>query len=228
VQEYVKDQRATLVKNPSYWDEQPKIDRMVLKVIPDAQTRIMALQSGEVDVIGTAGGNVSLESLPILESDPNITVHRTLSTQGFFLIFNYDTAPFIDVRVRKAVSYAINKASIVADLFDEVGQPAQGLFPPTVAYVTEESSRSYPYDLEKARDMLAQAGWEDSNGDGIVEKEGKPLEISLVFQTEQYPSWKPLCEVIQSDLAKIGIHVKLLLLERAAYYDRLWKPANMI
>jgi peptide/nickel transport system substrate-binding protein len=226
VQDYVKDQRAILVKNPSYWGEQSKLDRMVLKVIPDAQTRIMALQSGEVDVIGAAGGNVPLESLPILENDPNITVYRTLSTQSFFLIFKYDKAPFRDIRVRKAVSYAINKASIVADLFDGVGQPAQGLFPPTVAYVTDQNSLSYPYDPEKAKEMLAQAGWNDHDGDGIVEQEGHPLELSLVFQVEEYPSWKPICEVIQSDLAEIGMHVNLILLERAAYYDRLWKTGE--
>jgi peptide/nickel transport system substrate-binding protein len=226
VQDYVKDQRATLVKNPSYWGEQPKLDRMVLKVIPDAQTRIMALQSGEVDVIGAGGGNVPLESLPILEGDPNITVQRTLSTQGFFLIFRYDQAPFDDVRVRQAVSYAINKASIVDDLFDGVGQAAQGLFPPTVAYVTEENSLSYAYDPDKARELLAQADWKDHNGDGIVEQEEEPLELSLVFQVEEYPSWKPICEIIQSDLAEIGMRVNLILLERAAYYDRLWKTSE--
>lgn len=226
VQDYVRDQSATLVKNPAYWGEQPNIDQMALKVIPDAQTRIMALQSGEVDVIGAGGANVPLESLPILESDPNITVHKTLSTQSFFLIFKYDQAPFNDVRIRQAVGYAINKASIVDDLFDGVGQAAQGLFPPTVAYVTEENSPSYPYDPEQARAMLAQAGWEDRDGDGLVEQEGAPLEISLVLQVEEYPTWKPICEIIQSDLAEIGMHVNLMLLERAAYYDRLWKTGD--
>ncbi len=142
------------------------------------------------------------------------------------MIFKYDHPPFDDVRVRKAVSYAINKASIVDDLFDGVGQPAEGLFPPTVAYVTEKNSLSYPYDPEKAREMLAQAGWEDHDGDGIVEQEGHPLELSLVLQIEEYPSWKPICEIIQSDLAEIGMHVHLMLVERAAYYDRLWKTGD--
>ena len=226
VQDYVKDQGATLVKNPQYWGEQPQLDQMVLKVIPDAQTRIMALQSGEVDAIGAGGANVPLESLPILEGDPHITVHRTLSTQSFFVIFKYDRPPFDDLRVRQAVSSAINKASIVDDLFDGVGQAAQGLFPPTVAYVTEENSPCYPYDPEKARALLAEAGWEDRDGDGIVEREGTPLKLTLVLQVEEYPSWKPICEIIQSDLAGIGMQINLILLERAAYYDRLWKTGE--
>ena len=226
VQDYVRDQYATLVKNPQYWGEQPQLDQMVLKVIPDAQTRIMALQSGEVDAIGAGGANVPLESLPIFENDPNIAIHRTLSTQSFFVIFKYDKAPFDDIRVRQAVSYAINKAGIVDDLFDGVGQSAQGLFPPTVAYVTKDNSPCYPYEPEKARALLAEAGWEDRDGDGVVEREGIPLELSLVLQVEEYPAWKPICEVIQSDLAGIGLHINLILLERAAYYDRLWKTGD--
>jgi len=223
VESYSKDQQAVLVRNPNYWGDMPKLSKIVLKVIPDPQTRVLALQSGEVDLAGGRMSNIPLESLPLIAKDSKLKLHRTEGSTSYYLIFNYNHEFFQDVRIRKAVNHVINKKSMVDHLFGGVGKPAQGLFQFTVPYVTERNNQGYPYDLNKARELLAEAGWKDNDGDGVLDKNGKPFKISLTFQNLEYPEWKPMCEAIQGDLAKVGIQVNLKMLERTAYYDELWK-----
>lgn len=223
VEDYIKDQQTVLVRNPNYWGDKPKLSKIVIKVVPDPQTRVLALQNGEIDLAGGRMGNIPIESLDVIKKDDSLKIQTTASSTSYFLIFNYDRDFFRDVRIRKAINYVIDKKSIVENLFNGIGKPAQGLFQFTVPYVTKENNQGYPYNVNKAKQLLAEAGWTDTNGDGVLEKDGKPFRFSLTFQIEQYPEWKPMCEAIQADLAKVGIQVDLKMLERAAYYDELWK-----
>lgn len=226
VESYTKDQQAVLVRNPNYWGEKPKLNKIVLKVIPDPQSRMLALQSGEVDLAGGRMSSIPIESVPSITKDSKLQLQRTEGTTSYFLIFNYNNELFNDVRVRQAINYAINKQSMVDNLFGGVGKPAQGLFQFTVPYVTERNNQGYPYNVNKARELLALAGWKDTDGDGVLDKNGKPLKVSLTLQNVEYAEWKPMCEAIQGELAKVGIQINLRMLERAAYYDALWKNRN--
>lgn len=191
VESYSKDQQAVLVRNPNYWGDMPKLSKIVLKVIPDPQTRVLALQSGEVDLAGGRMSNIPLESLPLIAKDSKLKLHRTEGSTSYYLIFKYNHEFFHDVRIRKAINHAIDKKGVVDNLFGGVGKPAQGLFQFTVPYVTERNNQGYPYDVNKARELLAEAGWKDADGDGILDKNGKPFKISLTFQNVEYPEWKP-------------------------------------
>lgn len=227
---YKVDQEAVLVRNPNYWGDAPKLSKITLKVIPDPQSRVLALQSGEVDLAGGQMSRLPLESLPVIEADDTLELLRSPGTSSHFLVYNGNNANLQEVNVRKAINLAIDKSSIVNDLMGGIGSEAQGLFPSTVPYVTESNSKGYGYDPEAAKALLAESGYADSDGDGIVEKNGAALKLNLVLQQVDFPEWKPMTELIQAELQSVGIAVELQVLEPNAYYDALWttKAYDMI
>lgn len=219
---YKTDQEAVLVRNPYYWGEQPKLSKIIMKVIPDPQSRVLALQSGDVDIAGGQLGKIPVESIPVIENDTSLALQKAPGTNSHFMIFNYNTPALQDLNVRKAINLAINKKSIVEDLMDGIGGEAKGLFPLTVPYVTESNSTWYGFERAEAKELLSNAGYRDSDGDGMVEKDGAPFELNLVLQQAEFPEWKSISELIQSELKEIGLKVNLQVLEPNAYYDALW------
>jgi peptide/nickel transport system substrate-binding protein len=219
---YKTDQEAILVRNPNYWGVMPKLSKINLKVIPDPQSRVLALQAGDIDIAGGQMGKIPVESVPVIEADSSLTLQKAQGTNSHFMIFNYKTPALQDLNVRKAINLAINKKSIVEDLMDGIGSEAQGLFPLTVPYVTESNNTWYGFNPLEAKQLLAAAGYTDSDGDGIVQKDGAQLELNFVLQQAEYPEWKSISELVQSELKEIGIRVNLQVLEPNAYYDALW------
>ncbi|MCH3963771.1 MAG: nickel ABC transporter substrate-binding protein [Clostridium sp.] len=210
LESYTRDKEFSLVPNPYYWGEKPKIDRIVFKVIPDGQARVMALQSGEVDIIGgELLGKVPLDSINTLKSDKNFKIYNSETRMSEFITFNYDNSNLQDKNVRLAINYAIDKSSMVDKLLNGIGKPAEGLFQNGVPYVTKQNSKGYGYDSKRSKELLAQSGYKDGNGDGIVEKDGKPLEFNMVLSTDAFPEWKSMSEFIQSQLSAVGIKVNL-------------------
>lgn len=214
-----EDKETVLVPNPNYWGEKPKFDKLVIKVIPDAQTRLMALQSGEIDFCCVP---IPTESFPAIEKDSKLELASNKSTKGYHIIFNYDVPAFQNLQIRQAINYAIDKDSIVNDILDGNAGAAKGVLATTNAYVNDKNSPGYKYDPDKAKNLLTEAGCIDSDGDGILEYNGEPMSFKFVFQTDEYPEWKDVCEYISNELKAIGIEFKLELQPSTEYYDSLW------
>lgn len=227
---YKTDQEAVLVRNHNYWGEQPKLSKITLQVIPDPQSRVLALQNGSVDLAGGQMGRLPLESLPVIEGDDKLDLLKSAGTSSHFIVYNGKNEHLQQLNVRKAINLAIDKKSVVDDLMGGVGSEARGLFPPTVPYVTEENSRGYGFDPEEAKRLLREAGYADSDEDGTLDRGGVPLKLNFVLQQADFPEWKPMAELIQSELQQIGIAAELQVLEPNAYYDALWttKAYDMI
>lgn len=220
LESYVKDSEFTLVPNPYYWGEKPKVDRLRFKVIADSQARVLALESGEVDIIGgDLVGKIPMESLNELKSKSGFEVFTKETMCSHFIAFNEKIPAFQDRNVRLAMNYAIDKRAIAEDLFDHNGLEAGGLYQASVPYTTEENNYGYAYDPEVARRLLEQAGYTDSDGDGIREKDGRKLAFSLLLSTDEFPEWKPLAEFLQSQFSGVGIQIGLNVLDKNGYLD---------
>lgn len=109
---YKTDQEAVLVSNPNYWGDLPKLSKIIMKVIPDPQSRVLALQSGDVDIAGGQMGKLPVESVPVIEADSSLTLQKSPGTSSHFMIFNYNTSALQDLNVRKAINLAMNKKAL--------------------------------------------------------------------------------------------------------------------
>lgn len=222
IDSYTKNQEAILASNNEHWSGKGSLEKIIFKIIPDAQTRIFAMKNGEIDLTGGVLSRVSLDSLHSIGEDSNISVLRGESTTSYLMIMNDENKFLKDENIRKAINHAINKQTIVKNLMDEYGKPAKALFQDQVPYVTEENSKWYDFDMKKAEEYLAQSGYSQKNAEAYFEKDGEMIEFDLVFSDKEYTEWKVMAEYIQSSLKDLGIKVNLKKLETNAYYDALW------
>jgi peptide/nickel transport system substrate-binding protein len=208
-----EDQEIVLTRNDEYWGEKPTLEKVVFKVIPEASTRVMALETQEVDMIL----KVPEFEVSRLEKESQIEVYRRLTTFTDFLQFNCEKEPFNDTKIRKAVAYAIDTEKLVTTVLEGVGKPAKGrAFSPVMLY-SKPDLDLYEYDPEKTEELLSEAGWKDSDGDGVVDRAGKPFRVTLLMERDVWaPRWISMAEAIQGELRKVGIDVELQVLETGA------------
>lgn len=195
-------ERLELVKNEKYWNGQPKIDEITVLTISDGDTLTMALQSGEID----AAYGLPYASYPLFRND-KYTFSSTATSRAFFLWMNFKSEVTQDPAVRKAIALGIDKNNFVAVLLAGNGYPASGVFPSSFSF-GNEAVTTETYDPEKAKRILESAGWVDTNGDGIREKDGR----NLVVRWLTYPSRQELpvlAESAQATLNEIGIAVEI-------------------
>ncbi|MCJ7840869.1 ABC transporter substrate-binding protein [Lederbergia sp. NSJ-179] len=217
IKSYERDKETVLAANKYYWKQKPEVKEMVWKVIADPQTRALALQEGSIQLAGGEMSKISYESLNIFKENEDYKVESQPGTISYFLIINNQNESLQDVKVRQALNYAIDKSSLANQVLDQNGLAAKGLFAETVPFVTEENSPGYTYNLEKAKELLKEAGYG---------KNGKRLKLKLALQTEEFPEWKQISETIQNNLREIGVEITLDSLESTAYYDTLWSKRD--
>ncbi len=216
--EWVKGDHITLKRNPDYiwgpsWlsNQGPAyFETAIYKVVPEAVTRVMLLQAGEVDI----EYYVPPTSEPVLRADPDVEVMITPSKRLVYMGMNIATPPFDDIKVRRAMNYMVDKASIVESVLQGIGQPAATYFAPMVE---PQVDNPYDYDPNRARELLAEAGWTDEDGDGILEKNGAKFIITL--WTDTATERVQIATVIQNEMAQLGIKAEIQQFDSATYLD---------
>lgn len=199
----VTGEQIDLVANDEYWGGQPKVDNVVVKSFTDGDTMTMALQNGEID----ATQGLPYSSIELFENNEDYKISSTNTSRIYQAAFNYDTEALQDIKVRKAISKVINKEDFTKTLLNGNGTPAVGPFPSNFSF-GNDTVTAEEYDLEGAKALLKEAGYEDTDGDGYVEKDGKTLTIRWLT----YPSRMELpllAESAQSTLKDIGIKVEV-------------------
>lgn len=196
------DKGLTLVKNENYWNGTPHLDTIYVQTISDGDTMTMAMQSGELD--GAYG--LPYASLPLFAEEP-YTISSVETSRSFFGQVNYEAEALRDANVRAAISCAIDRESFTDVLMDGNGSPAVGPFPANFAF-GDSTVTAQTYDPEKAKALLAESGWTDTDGDGYVDKSGEKLTIRWLT----YPSRQELpllAESVQATMKEIGIDVQV-------------------
>jgi peptide/nickel transport system substrate-binding protein len=206
LQKWVSGQELVLDSYHDYFEGRPYIDRYIYRIIPDQATMFLELRTGGID---------KMDLTPIQYTKQTNTDYIRENFQKFrypqfvytYMGFNLKHPFFKDKRVRKAIAYAIDKSEIVDVILYGLGSPATGPYVPNT-WPYNPNVEQYAYDPAKARQLLKEAGWEDTAGDGILRKDGRPFEFSILTNMEN-PLRKNAATIIQWRLAKMGIKVDI-------------------
>lgn len=205
--EWVHNDHVTLDANPDYWGGKPKVDRVIFKVIPDAQTALLQMKQGQVHILA----DVSSQIIPAIKSDSNLKLvtQPGLTVNG--LTFPTTTKPFDDVRVREALNYAIDRDAINKSLYNDLAVSMTSPLPEAQWGYTPDLER-YDYDPEKAKELLAEAGYPD----------GFKAELLAYNSARGYnPAGSQMAVAIQSYFKKIGVDVSIQQMEFGAFLSKV-------
>ncbi len=199
---FVKD-RAVVVRNEHYWGGEVPYETVDIPSIDDPNTRAMALQSGEVDLaVNIAAGDIDL-----FKNNDNFYIDEIASLRTVLARIN-QKGILGDPKVRAAMISACDRKAYSEVLLKGTFLPGSAPVPPSMDYGFDQLKDPNAYNPERAKQLLAEAGWADSNGDGILEKDGQPLSINFVVYNSR--AELPLyAEAVQADLKKVGFDVKI-------------------
>ena len=205
--EWVHNDHITLDANPNYWGGKPKVDRVIFKVIPDAQTALLQMKQGQVQILA----DVSSQVIPAIKSDANLRLvtQPGLTVNGIAL--PTDTKPFDDPRVRQALNYAIDRDAINKSLYNDLAVSMTSPLPKAQWGYTPDL-QPYTYNPDKAKQLLAAAGYPN----------GFKAELLAYNSARGYnPAGAQMAVAIQSYLKKIGVDVSIQQMEFGSFLSKV-------
>lgn len=208
--EWKRNDSITIEKNEDYWKEGlPKLDRVVFRSIPDNGARLNALITGDIDL----ADGINPSDQGTIDGDDNLQLFERPSLNIGYLGMTVTREPFGDKLVRQAFNHAIDKQAIIDAFFEGAAEPAKNPLPPSIpAY--NDAIEGYEYDPEKAKELLAEAGYPD----------GFEMELWAMPVPRPYmPDGAKVAEVIQKNLADIGVTAEIVSYEWATYLEKASK-----
>jgi len=195
-------QRVVLERFDNYWGELPPIKNVEFRVITDPNTALVALQSGEVDLLYS----IPMISKDVVEKNPDLRMHQYSSIRLYYVLMNNSAPPFDNVLARRAMNYAINKDAVIQVAEEGMAKKTVGIFSPDIFGYSE--IKGYDYDPKKAKELLAEAGYKDGFTVSLKTMEG---------------AFRKAAEVIQDNLKEIGVTATIEVMEKNAYIQDLAK-----
>ncbi|WP_202080733.1 ABC transporter substrate-binding protein [Caldalkalibacillus salinus] len=201
-----RNDTITLEKNENYWQEgYPLLDTVIFQVIPDNSARFTALMAGDIDLMD----GLNPDDVTTVEADGNLELYKRAPNNVGYLGFNTQKAPFDNEQVRVAMNHAVNKEALISALYRDLGVTAKNPLPPGYLGYNDTISE-YEYDPEKAKALLAEAGYED----------GFEFELWTMPVARPYmPDPQKAAEALQADFAEVGLTAKVISKEWATYLD---------
>ena len=199
---WVRGDRLEYTANDRYWGAKPSVNKLIMRIIAEPSSRTVEIESGGVDI----AMNISASDLPMLEENPDVQILRADSYNNCFIGFDCTLAPYDNKLVRQAISCAIDKESIVQTVYGTTGSVADGPISPAI-WGSNPGLKPYAYDPEKAKQLLAEAGYPDG--------------IDVVITTSDAQLRIDIAEMVQNQLAAVGIRTSVEVLENATYLDKI-------
>ncbi|WP_204953469.1 nickel ABC transporter substrate-binding protein [Metabacillus crassostreae] len=216
--EYKVDEYATFKRNENYWGELPEEESIKVKVIPDAETRVLAFEKGEIDLI-YGEGTISLDAFKQLDSTEKYETSISEPVATRQLVINSKKEQLSDEKVRQALHYSFNKEALVEGVTSGYEENADYILPTNLPFTKDISAAVVDYDVEKANSLLDEAGWKLSEGKDVREKDGQLLEIELMYDSAEMIQ-KTMAEALQSEWAAIGVKLNIVGVELAEQVQR--------
>ncbi|MCR8985126.1 nickel ABC transporter substrate-binding protein [Brevibacillus laterosporus] len=217
--EYKKNERAVFTRNEKYWGEKPKVDKVIVKVIPDGESRVLAFEKKDIDLI-FGNGVISQDSFQFLKESGKYETKLSEPKATRALLFNTNREALKERKLRLAIQHAFDKQAVIDHIFYGTERKADTLFAPTIPY-TKIDVKPYEHDEKKAKQLLDDAGWKQVNGKPFREKAGKTLQLELMFISSDNIQ-KAIAEYTQGEFRKLGIDIKLTSKEE----EDFWATAN--
>lgn len=224
LQSWRHGEHLTLTRNPRSVLGAAYIDTLIQRVIPDRGAQFLELMADNIDSMGLDPITYArvIPSRPALQAQLN--QYKELGNSYTYLGFNLKKAPFNDVRVRKAINYAIDKQEIIDGVYLGLGIAIASPYKPGTRWSNPDLA-PYPFDPQRARQLLAEAGFQDSDGDGIVERNGKPLSFEILTNNGNKEREKTVV-IIQRRLKEVGMDVHVRTIEWASFISRFIKTGD--
>jgi peptide/nickel transport system substrate-binding protein len=220
---WTNGENIKLSRNPSSVLGQANIDKLITRIIPDNSAQFLELMADNIDSMGLDPIKYSriIPARPELKSKLNL--YKELGNSYTYMGFNLKHKPFDDVRVRKAINYAIDKQEIIDGVYLGLGINIASPYKPGTRW-SNTALTPYPYDPAKAKALLKEAGFTDTNGDGILERDGKPFSFEIL--TNQNKEREKSAVLIQRRLKEVGIAVNIRAIEWASFISRFIKTGD--
>ncbi len=206
-----QDKEVVIERNPDYWAEKAKLERVEFKVIPDATTRALELRKHSADV---AINSLTADTVLALRQDPGLEVMQAPGTIYAYMALNLRDPLLKDVRVRQAMAHAIDVQPIIRYLFRGQAEPAYSILPPE-HWAYDGDVKRYPYDPAKARQLLDEAGY--------PAKDGVRFRITMKSSTDE--TTRLMAAVLQQQLREVGIALDIRTYEFATFFSDITKGA---
>ena len=215
---YEPKTQITMRRNPDYWGETANVDKVTFRFITDDNARLLALQNGEVDVIGEVTPQMML-SMP---DDGAVVLHQSRPIRYVALMFNMlGKAPYditSDLNVRKALAQAIDRETLAEVLYGGLGQPAKTILPGWMFDLGDDHAKGFGTDPAAAGALLDEAGW-TMGDDGIREKDGRKLTLRMVAAYPNVSTVKPMPEMLEQMFAAVGVDIEIVEVDDSGVYN---------